>query len=136
MLFQFIKVASGQVGPSDASLKQHIARKHTVVSPAVIDKASGRVSRYMDCFQCCVSEGDDVSVMEIFSQWDGCFIQLETEHATLFGGFVYPVLVGLIGFGRQPELAKHEWISENVIQMQVSVQQMFYVQIVGDDEVL
>ena len=47
-----------------------------------------------------------------------------------------PVVKRCIHTSADFDYAENLCFSENVIQMQVSVQQMFYVQIVGDDEVL
>ena len=41
MVDKFVEVATGQVGPSDTALEEHIAREHAMLGSAIIDKASG-----------------------------------------------------------------------------------------------
>ena len=54
----------------------------------------------------------------------------------LLGRFVNPELVGLVGFRLQSELFQHERVSEDVVQVQVRVQQVLYIQLVVYDKVL
>ena len=39
--YQFVKIASGQVRPTDASLEENIARKHAMVSRTIEYQAAG-----------------------------------------------------------------------------------------------
>ena len=67
MFTQLVEVSSGEVCTADASLKQHVAAKQTVLFFAVINDAAGGMTGYVDCFQLGVSERDDSSVAYIFS---------------------------------------------------------------------
>ena len=40
MLFQFVEIATGEVGTPDASLKEYIAGEHTVVFGGIINQAA------------------------------------------------------------------------------------------------
>ena len=82
-----------------------------------------------------MAEGDDVSVVQVSAQRYGRFRQLKTEHAALFGCFVNPELIGLVGFSLQSELFQHERIAEDMVQMQMGIQQMFHIQPILGDEV-
>ena len=77
MIDQFVEVATRQIGTTDAALKQYVAGEHAVFFLAIIHQATGRMSGDMDCFQFGVSESDDISVMQIFPQWNRFFLQLE-----------------------------------------------------------
>ena len=136
MFYQFVEVATGEVGTADAALKQHIPREHAVVCRAIIHQTARRVSRYMDGFQFRIAEGDDVSVVQISAQGHGGFLQLEAEHAALFRRFVNPELIRLGGFRLQSEFFQHEGVAEDVVQVQVRVQQVLHLQPVADDKVL
>ena len=94
------------------------------------------MSGYMDGFQAGVAESDDISVVQVLAEGDWLFREVETEHTALFGRFVYPKLIGLVGFGFQPEFFQHERVSEDVVKVQMGVEQVCYVQIVARDEVL
>ena len=69
MIDQFVEVATRQIGTTDAALKQYVAGEHAVFFLAIIHQATGRMSGDMDRFQFGVSEGDDISVMQVFSHW-------------------------------------------------------------------
>ena len=117
MIDQFVEVATRQIGTTDAALKQYVTGKHTVFFFAIIYQTAGRMSGDMDRFQFGMSKGDDISVMQIFPQWNRFFLQLEAEHTALFRSFIDPELIRLIGFCRQTELFQHKRIAEDVIQM-------------------
>ena len=136
MFYQFVEVAAGEVGTADAALKQYIAGEHAMVCRAIVHQTARRVSRHMDGFQFRIAEGDDVAVVQVSTQRYGRFLQLETEHTALLGRFVNPELVGLVGFRLQSELFQHERVSEDVVQVQVRVQQVLYIQLVVYDKVL
>ena len=65
MIDQFVEVATRQIGTTDAALKQYVAGEHAVFFLAIIHQATGRMSGDMDRFQFGVSEGDDISDMQV-----------------------------------------------------------------------
>ena len=67
VVYQFVEVASGQIGTADTALKQYIAREHAMFGSAIIYQTAGRVSGYVDGFELCISEGNDVSVVQVFA---------------------------------------------------------------------
>ena len=136
MFYQFVEVAAGKVGTADAALEQYVAGEHAVLCRAVVHQAARRVSRHVDGFQLRMAEGDDVAVVQVSAQRYGRFRQLETEHAALFGCFVNPELIRLVGFRFQSEFFQHEGVAEDVVQVQVRVQQVLHLQPVADDKVL
>lgn len=115
VLYQFVEIASGQVGTANAALKQHVARKHAVIGLAVIYQAARRVARHVNSLQLAVAEGDDITVVQISAQGHRFFLQLESEHAALLGSLINPELVCFVGFGRQPEFFQHKRIAEYMV---------------------
>lgn len=105
VLYQFVEIASGQVGTADASLKQNITAEHAFFLFAVIHHAARRVSRNMDGFQLGISETDNVTIHNVFPQRDGLLIDGKAEHAGLHGGLFNPEFILLAAFGLQVELA-------------------------------
>ena len=135
MFYQFIKVASGKVGTAYTTLEQHITGEHTAVCSAIINQTARRVSRHVDCFQRRIAESNDITIVQVVTQRYRRFLQLETEHSALLRRFVNPEFICLVGFRFQPEFFQHKRIAEDMVQVQVCVQQMLYVQSIADDKV-
>ena len=77
-----------------------------------------------------MSEAYYFSVFDVVSQSYRGFIRAEAEHAALVGQFCQQKLVELARFGFQSKFTQNERIAKNVVQMQMSIQQMLYCQLV------
>ena len=93
------------------------------------------MSWYVDSFQRSVTEVDDVTVVQIVSYRCGQFIPMKTEHAALFRSFINPEFISLIGFYLQTEFFDHESVSEDMVQMQVRIKEVLYVQSILVNEI-